>query len=194
MVHVIKAVCALRPATESDGMARQECSLLPGCCGPLDAVKNASRFIGRSYAVCWASSKSLKRRSNSGVKLKRCDEGAWFPGSFDMKAVTWPVAYWHFFYFIIFPSSLIYLFIYFLLVIQVNTTWATMFEYEAMTLSRKEKTITFHTTLYAFVYCRFQTTAETAWLQLIATFLENNKRRFCDPLTSTFVPLSLFLP
>lgn len=126
MVHVIKAVCALRPATESDGMAWQECSLLPGSCGPLEAVKNASRFIGRSYAVCWASSKSLNRRSNSGIKLKRCDESAWFPGSFDLKAVMWSVAYWHFFYFVIIPLRLIYLFIYFLFVIQVNTTRAAL--------------------------------------------------------------------
>lgn len=48
MVHVIKAVWALRPATESDGMAQQECSLSPGCCGPLVAVKNAPRSVGRS--------------------------------------------------------------------------------------------------------------------------------------------------
>lgn len=52
MVHVIKAVCTLRPATENDGTAPQECSLESGCCGPLDAVKNLSRFIGCSYAVC----------------------------------------------------------------------------------------------------------------------------------------------
>lgn len=55
-----------------------------------------------------------------------------------------------------------------------------MFEYKAKTLMRKEKTITFHTMIYTFVYCRFQTTAETALLQFIATFLENNKRRLCD--------------
>lgn len=69
MVHVIKAVWALRPATESDGMAQQECSLWPGCCGPLAAVKNAPRSVGRSCAVSRASSNSWRGRSNSRIKL-----------------------------------------------------------------------------------------------------------------------------
>lgn len=80
MVHVIKAVWALRPATESDGTAQQECSLWPGCCGPLDAVKNAPRSVGRSCADDWASSSSLRRRSNSGIKLNWWDEAAWSGG------------------------------------------------------------------------------------------------------------------
>ena len=66
-----------------------------------------------------------------------------------------------------------------------------MFEYEAI-LMKKEKTITFHTIALVFVYWKFQTTAYTAWLRLIAAFAENNKRRFCGPLTSTFVSLSPF--
>lgn len=51
MARIIKAVCTLGPATESDGMARRECSLWQRCCRVVDPVKYASWFIEHSYAV-----------------------------------------------------------------------------------------------------------------------------------------------
>lgn len=89
MVHVIKAVWALRPATESNGMAQQECSLSPGCCGPLDAVKNAPRSAGRPCAstgrllTLWAEGQTLESNLTDETRLRDPAVG------FDMKIFTW---------------------------------------------------------------------------------------------------------